>query len=147
MPNRRTWYCSSRCYARMTIADYQADSSAYGFHVVREVASPAVTMLYDIYHMAQIGEDILADHRGKSGHHLAHPRCRDCRSARFPCPAVPIDYPALIASVTEAGYQGYWGLEFIPRGEVMEELRQISRMKVRDELGAMVGFLLSVGIG
>ena len=36
--------------------DYQADYSDYAFQVVRGVSSPAVRVLYDIYHMHRMGE-------------------------------------------------------------------------------------------
>ncbi len=38
--------------------DYQADYSDYAFQVVRGVGSPAVEVLYDIYHMHRMGEDV-----------------------------------------------------------------------------------------
>jgi len=58
--------------------NYQADSSAYGFEVVRQVASPVAKALHDIYHMVRVNEDPLKDivgNLGPVGHLHAQPKC------------------------------------------------------------------------
>jgi hydroxypyruvate isomerase len=93
---------------------YQADSSAYGFSVVERVASPGLRVLYDIYHMYRMGENVIDDLIANLpiiGHiHVAESPLRD-----LPVPGGAIDYPAIVGKVMDAGYDGYWGLEFLPR--------------------------------
>lgn len=104
-------------------ADYQADRSAYGFAVINAVASPAVRVLYDIYHMARMGDDPLADITG----HLpliSHLHCAESPHRTQPKAAGKIAYQDLYRRVTKAGYAGYWGLEFIPGDDVYGELAQ-----------------------
>jgi hydroxypyruvate isomerase len=103
--------------------DYQADNSAYGFSVVKSVGSPAVKVLYDIYHMSRMGEDVIADIT-QNLDLIAH-----LHTAEMPRRSVPqrngaIPYEKIVAAVTKAGYQGYWGTEFVVQGDVMTELRE-----------------------
>jgi len=106
--------------------DYQADTTAFGVRVVEWVGSPSVRLLYDIYHMYRQREDVAADlvqYMEFIGHiHLAQsPR----RSA--PLTGAPIDYANLISLLRTAGYRGYLGLEFLPDGDALEELRAVCR--------------------
>jgi hydroxypyruvate isomerase len=94
-------------------ADYQADSGAYGFQVARGVGSPAVCALYDIYHLARMGEDVLADLPANLDL-VAHLHVAETPRRTVPVAGGAIDYPAIVRAVQAAGYQGYWGLEFLP---------------------------------
>src|SRR5581483_3709440 len=55
--------------------DYQADHSAFGFELKKALPSGRFKILYDIYHMSRMGEDVLADllaHRADITHiHVA----------------------------------------------------------------------------
>jgi hydroxypyruvate isomerase len=35
-----------------------------------------------------------------------------------------IKYANIVEAVTSTGYAGYWGLEFVPQGDVMKEIEQ-----------------------
>lgn len=104
--------------------DYQADSSAFGFQVVRGVNSPAVKALYDIYHMAYMGENVVDDICANLDI-IAHIHVAETPRRSMPVASGQIDYAAIIPRVMDAGYQGYWGLEFIPGENVMEEVQQV----------------------
>ena len=41
--------------------DYQADSFKYGFDLVKSIKSKNLKLLYDIYHMERMGEDVIKD--------------------------------------------------------------------------------------
>lgn len=102
-------------------ADYQADRSAFGFDVINSVASPAVRVLYDIYHLARMGDDPLRDIIS----HLpviTHLHCAEAPRRTAPQASGTIAYQPLYHRVIEAGYTGYWGLEFIPGEDVYGEL-------------------------
>lgn len=103
--------------------DYQADNSAYGFAVAKAVASPAVKVLYDIYHMSRMGEDVVADITANLDL-IAH-----LHTAEMPMRSIPrkdgaIPYGKIVQAVMQAGYQGFWGTEFVVQGDVMSELRE-----------------------
>jgi len=101
--------------------DYQADASAYALEVARRVSSPAVRVLYDIYHMARMGEDIYTG-IVPSLEYIAHLHVAGSPRRDFPGINQDIDYLNLMRSLHTAGYRGYWGMEFLPTGDPLSEL-------------------------
>lgn len=102
--------------------DYQADHSTYGFEVVKAVGSSHVKVLYDIYHMSRMNENVIAD----ISTHLdliAHLHTAEKPRRSIPQRLGAIPYGTIVPAVMAAGYQGYWGLEFVVQGDVMTELR------------------------
>jgi hydroxypyruvate isomerase len=102
--------------------DYQADHSAYGFDVVEAVASPAVKVLYDIYHMSRMGEDVIGDIVGHP-ELIAHLHTAESPARSAPRRDGEINYGAVVQAGLAAGYVGYWGLEFVPQADRASELR------------------------
>ena len=96
--------------------DYAADKSRFGFSLARAVDSPRFKVLYDIYHMHRMGEDVTTDiveNLPLIGHlHLAGSPHRD-----FPGTRQEIDYMRIVKEVVSAGYTGFWGQEWVPAHE------------------------------
>ncbi len=103
--------------------DYQADRSAYGLDVARAVSSTAVKVLYDIYHMSRMGEDVVHDITANLDL-IAHLHTAEMPRRSIPRKDGAIPYGGIIQAVQAAGYQGYWGLEFVVQGEVMNEVAE-----------------------
>jgi hydroxypyruvate isomerase len=101
--------------------NYQADSSRYGFEVVRRVGSPAVQALYDVYHMRRMGEDVRATLLPGLAQ-VCHLHVAESPTRGIPRPEGTTDYRGLVRAVRSAGYAGYWGQEFVPAGDPLEEL-------------------------
>jgi hydroxypyruvate isomerase len=103
--------------------DYQADRGRYGFDLVDAIHSPWLKLVYDIYHMERMGDNSALDiitHRASIAHlHVAEYPRRSC-----PLADGNIRYGQIIPAIVNAGYQGYWGLEYIPDGNPLAELRQ-----------------------
>jgi hydroxypyruvate isomerase len=103
-------------------ADYDADNSRYAFDVVKQVASPSVKVLYDLYHMYRMGEDIerdVVENLKLIGHlHVAgSPKRNQLGDAQ------EIDYGKVVRAIVKAGYAGWWGLEFLPEsGDALKEI-------------------------
>jgi hydroxypyruvate isomerase len=95
--------------------DYMADSSAFGFAVARLVDSRHFRVLYDIYHMHRMGEDVPADLRDNSDL-VCHLHVAGSPKRDFPGLRQEIDYAAIVGQVTRDGYTGCWGQEFVPTG-------------------------------
>jgi hydroxypyruvate isomerase len=99
---------------------YFLDSARLGFEVLRQVGSPQVKLLYDVYHMqimegniiATIGENIAA-----IGHF--HSAGVPGRHELF---TGELDYRAIVRAVDAAGYQGYFGLEYWPTYDSRQSL-------------------------
>ena len=101
---------------------YYLDTSAEGFEIVGEVGSPAVKLLYDIYHqqitegdltrtltanVERIGHVHLADHPGRGEPGTGEINCRN-----------------VVRALGEAGYAGYVGLEYRPSADSAESVKR-----------------------
>ena len=102
---------------------YQCDNTAWGVAVVEQVGSSKVKLLYDIYHMQIMEGDVIRtmlDNLGVIGHvHTAgNPGRNDLDDEQ------EIHYPGICRALAAAGYQGYLGHEFHPKGDPLAALRQ-----------------------
>ena len=102
---------------------YFLDSTSEGLDIIEEVASPAVRLLYDIYHSAMMGEDPAAVLAGR-GALIAHVHAAD-RPGRHEPGSGTIDWRAAVAALRDVGYTGPIGLEFRPTGDSAASLRDI----------------------
>jgi hydroxypyruvate isomerase len=104
--------------------DYQANQSWYGFELVRSVNSPSLKVLYDIYHMQRMGEelkDTIIKNLEIIGHfHIAGSPKRD-----YPLDGGAIDYGSIVRAVHQAGYRGYWGMEFCGSTDPLADLQRV----------------------
>ena len=101
---------------------YYLDTSAEGFEVLDEVASPAVKLLYDIYHQQITEGDLirtLTANVSRIGHvHLAdHPGRGEPGTGEINCANV-------VRALGEAGYGAYVGLEYRPPGDSAESVKR-----------------------
>jgi hydroxypyruvate isomerase len=101
--------------------DYQADRSAYGFELHGRVDSPALRILYDVYHMSQMGEDVSADLSTELDR-VAHIHLADLPKRGCPSSDERIAFRSLLSQVVSAGYAGWFGLEFLPAGRPLDDL-------------------------
>jgi len=102
---------------------YQCDHTAYGAAVVRQVDSPCVKLLYDIYHMQIMEGDLIrtiTDNIASIGHfHTAgNPGRKD------PDETQEINYPAVARAIGESGFEGYVAHEFGSKGDKLEGLEK-----------------------
>jgi hydroxypyruvate isomerase len=103
--------------------DYQADKTAWGVEVCRMVDSPAVRLLYDIYHMQIMEGDIIRTirqyHDYFALYHTAGNPGRGELDERQ-----ELQYRPIVQAIAASGYTGYLGHEFIPAGDPEAALRQ-----------------------
>ena len=107
--------------------DYQAYSSQYGFELVSTIKSENFKLLYDIYHMERMGEDAAKDITSNLDM-IFHLHTAESPDRTIPLAAGKINYAEIVRKVMKAGYDGFWGMEFIPKGNVLEELKRTARM-------------------
>lgn len=102
--------------------DYQADHTAWGIAVCEAVGSPAVKLLYDIYHMQIMEGDVIRTiqtyHSWFGHYHTAGNPGRNEIDGRQ-----ELNYPAIMQAIAATGYQGYVGQEFIPLDDPAASLR------------------------
>ena len=102
---------------------YYLRSADEGFAIVREVASPAVRLLFDIYHQQITEGDILArilPNISLIGHfHAAGV------PGRHELTTGELDYARIIEAIDGAGYNGWFGLEYFPTGDAVSSLDEL----------------------
>jgi hydroxypyruvate isomerase len=103
--------------------DYQADKTAWGVEVCRMVDSPAVRLLYDIYHMQIMEGDIIRTIRQYHGY-FAHYHAAGNPGRNELDERQELQYKPIIQAIALTGYKGYVGQEFIPTGDPEVALRQ-----------------------
>jgi hydroxypyruvate isomerase len=103
---------------------YMADNSAFGFELARQVGSPSVKVLFDIYHMFRMGEDVHAQ-LVENLHLVSHIHTAASPKRNRPGPTGAIPYQQIVRHVHAAGYRGYWGHEFLPAADSVKELQMV----------------------
>lgn len=102
--------------------DYQCDHTAWGVLVMNLVNSPAVKLLYDIYHMQIMEGDTIRTIRANIpyiGHiHTAgNPGRNDLDDTQ------ELNYPPIMRAIKESVFSGFVGQEFVAKGEPLAALR------------------------
>ena len=94
--------------------DYFLDSSSLAFRIIREIDHPRVKLLYDIYHMSVMGEDILSD----LDHYLnliGYIHAAD-RPGRLEPGSGEIGYERIFSHLKRLDFEGTVGFECYPSG-------------------------------
>jgi len=105
---------------------YYLWSSAEGFDICRAVGSPAVKLLFDIYHQ-QIMEGNLIQNITQNIGLIGHFHSADV-PGRHEFGTGEINYANVLRRIDEAGYPAYIGLEYSPTGDSAASLAQIRRI-------------------
>lgn len=102
---------------------YQGDHCDWCIDVLKRVGSPRLKLLFDIYHVQIMDGDVirrLKQHKEYLGHiHTAGNPGRGELDENQ-----EINYPAVMKTLLEIGYDGYVGQEFIPTRDALAGLKQ-----------------------
>jgi len=104
------------------------DSTTEVIEILREVDSPQVRLLYDLYHSLVMTEDAATVLRGNLDV-LGHIQIADV-PGRGEIGTGTIDWAAQLAELRALGYTGRLGMELIPTVETVKSLRAISALAV-----------------
>ncbi|MFP4056976.1 MAG: hydroxypyruvate isomerase family protein [Candidatus Brocadiia bacterium] len=107
-------------------AGYYLGSSAEGFDICRAVGSPAVKLLFDIYHQ-QIMEGNLTQNITENIDLIGHFHSADV-PGRHEYGTGEINYANLLAAIDATDYPGYVGLEYSPTGDSGKSIRKIRQI-------------------
>lgn len=101
---------------------YECDTSTWGLDVCRRVGSPAVKLLYDIYHVQVMEGDLIrtieSSYADFGHYHTAgNPGRHDLDDTQ------EINWPPVLRAIARTGFAGYVGHEFIPKGDPIAALQ------------------------
>ncbi|MBI2844310.1 MAG: TIM barrel protein [Armatimonadetes bacterium] len=100
---------------------YCLSCSRHGIEVLKEVDSPAVRMLYDIYHM-QVSEGNIINNITENIGFWGHIHVADAPGRHDPGTG-EINFINVLTSARRAGYDGYVGMEYIPLQEPVVSIK------------------------
>ena len=103
--------------------DYIGDRTSYGVEVVRQVNSPRVKLLYDIYHMQIMEGDVIRTIRDNH-QFIAHYHTGGNPGRNEIDETQELYYPAICRAILDTGFDGYLAHEFIPKREPLRSLRE-----------------------
>lgn len=102
---------------------YQGDHTDYCMEIIREVGSPRMKLLFDIYHVQIMDGDVIVRLK-KYAEYIAHVHTAGNPGRRELDDQQEINYPPIMRALLEVGYSGYVGQEFIPTRDPLDGLRQ-----------------------
>ena len=105
---------------------YYLQTAKEGFEMIDEVGSPALKMLFDIYHHQIMEGNVIADIT-KNISKIAHFHVADVPGRHEPGSG-EINYANVFRAIAASGYQGFVGLEYKPSRAADETLRDVLKM-------------------
>lgn len=106
---------------------YYLETAREGFEILDEVASPAVKMLFDIYHHQIMEGNVISDIT-KNIAKIAHFHVADVPGRHEPGTG-EINYANVFRAIAASGYQGFVGLEYKPSRAAEETLRELLKFQ------------------
>ncbi len=103
--------------------DYQCDHTAWGVELCKRLGSDHFKLLYDIYHMQIMEGDIIRTIR-ENIQYIGHFHTGGNPGRNEIDETQELYYPAIMKAISETGYKGYVGQEFIPKRDWFESLKQ-----------------------
>jgi hydroxypyruvate isomerase len=103
--------------------DYMCDHTAWGVGVVREVNSPNVKLLYDIYHMQIMEGDVIETIR-QNLQWIAHFHTGGVPGRHELDGTQELQWDGVMRAIADAGFKGFVAHEFVPTGDPLESLRK-----------------------
>lgn len=108
---------------------YYLTSVAEGFEVIRAVGHPQVQLLYDFFH-EQIAEGNLIEKLEKNIQYTGLVHIADVPGRHQPGTG-EINYDNIFRKLADLKYNRTAAMEFIPKGDAVEELRKAKQLAIR----------------
>jgi len=102
---------------------YQGDHTDYCIEIIRQVGSPRMKLLFDIYHVQIMDGDIISrirQYKDYIGHYhtAGNPGRNELDDSQ------EINYRPIMQEIAKTGYAGYVGQEFIPTRDPLQSLTE-----------------------
>lgn len=105
-------------------AGYYLIRSDEAFQIIDEVGSPAVKVVFDIYHQ-QISEGQLIANITANTSKIAHFHAAG-NPGRHELTRGELNYPSIFAAIHETDFDGFVGLEYWPVDDPVSGLREVA---------------------
>ncbi len=115
--------CMELLNSKVNHPDYMCDHTAWGAHVMEEVNSPKVKLLYDIYHM-QIMEGDLISTIKTNIQWIGHFHTGGVPGRHELDNQQEVQWDGVMRAILATGFQGYVAHEFLPTGDPKASLLQ-----------------------
>jgi sugar phosphate isomerase/epimerase len=103
---------------------YQGDDIDYCADIIRQVGSPRVKLLFDIYHVQIMNGDIISRIREYGTDLIGHIHTAGVPGRTELDGCQELQYTPIMQSLLDIGYKGYVGHEFIPTRDPLTGLRE-----------------------
>ena len=103
--------------------DYQGDRTWFAVEIVKQVGSPRVKLLYDIYHMQIMEGDIIRTIRDNH-QWIAHFHTGGVPGRHELDDTQELNWRTVAKAIVDTGYTGYFAHEFVPTREPLTSLRE-----------------------
>ena len=119
--------CLELLNSKVNHPDYMADHTAWGVGVVREVNSPNVKLLYDIYHMQIMEGDLITTIRDNIDW-IAHFHTGGVPGRHELDSTQEVQWDGVMRGIAATGFKGYVAHEFIPVHDPLAGLRAAAEL-------------------
>jgi hydroxypyruvate isomerase len=115
--------CVELLNSKVDHKDYQGDRTWFGVEVVRQVASPRVKLLYDIYHMQIMEGDVIRTIREQK-EWIAHFHTGGVPGRHELDDTQELNWGTVARAIADTGFTGYVAHEFVPTRDPLTSLRE-----------------------
>ena len=115
--------CVELLNSKVDHKDYQGDRTWFGVEVVKQVDSPRVRLLYDIYHMQIMEGDIIRTVR-QDKDWIAHFHTGGVPGRHELDETQELQWRSVCAAIADTGFKGYVAHEFVPTRDPLTSLRE-----------------------
>jgi hydroxypyruvate isomerase len=115
--------CVELLNSKVDHKDYQGDRTWFGVEVVKQVNSPRVRLLYDIYHMQIMEGDVIRTIRDNH-QWIAHYHTGGVPGRHELDDTQELNWRTVSKAIAETGYAGYVAHEFVPTRDPLTSLRE-----------------------
>ncbi|MCE9605119.1 MAG: TIM barrel protein [Planctomycetia bacterium] len=107
--------------------DYFCDDMDQSIEIVKQVGSPRMKVLFDIYHVQIMQGDVITRIR-KYHEYIGHYHTAGNPGRNEIGDGQEINYPGIMRAIVDTKYTGYVGQEFIPIGDTYASLVEAARL-------------------
>ncbi len=116
--------CVELLNSKVDHKDYQGDRTWFGVEVVRQVDSPRVRLLYDIYHMQIMEGDVIRTIRDNR-QWIAHFHTGGVPGRHELDDTQELNWRTDAKAIADTSYTGYVAHEFVPTRDPLTSLREV----------------------